>query len=90
MASHRKCFVCKKSPADRAHIKSRGAGGGLDHENIILLCRDHHMLSHSLGWRSFCDKFPGVEVELNSRGFVFEQIFGFWKLVKYDADSINS
>lgn len=76
------CLACGKRQTDRCHIRSKGAGGDWDDENILYLCREHHSLSHNLGWDRFCAKFPSVEVELNARGFFFEDVFGVRKLVK--------
>jgi len=38
---------------DRHHIKTRGAGGSDDPENIIYLCRVHHAELHAIGTEKF-------------------------------------
>jgi predicted restriction endonuclease len=63
-----RCFVCGESPVDRAHIKSRGAGGCDEDWNIILLCRQCHQTQHVYGWIRFCEKYPIVGSELRRRG----------------------
>lgn len=37
---------------ERAHLKSRGAGGE-DLENLVSLCTRHHLMLHRLGQRLF-------------------------------------
>lgn len=76
------CIVCGSFKVDRCHIKSKGSGGGIDPNNLILLCRKHHAESHQYGWKKFCEKFPIVEIALNEKGFEFVDEFGITKLRK--------
>jgi hypothetical protein len=48
------CIICGKR-AERHHIVSRGSSRSLAEVpgNIVLLCRTHHSLSHSLGQERF-------------------------------------
>lgn len=71
---------CKSQPTDRAHIKSKGAGGTWDEWNIIHFCRDHHQMQHAFGWFRMCDKFPEVKEQLTSRGYKFVNEFGVMRL----------
>jgi hypothetical protein len=67
---------------DRSHIKTAATGGTFVTENIILLCRADHILSHRWGWYRFCEKYPHIKDVLESKGWKFENIFGVWKLVR--------
>jgi len=42
------------------HIKSRGAGGSEEHDNLISFCAEHHQEVHTTGWRTFCE---GLSIE---------------------------
>jgi hypothetical protein len=37
---------------DVAHVKTRGSGGA-DRNNVVPLCRWHHVAQHNMGIRSF-------------------------------------
>ena len=77
------CRVCGNMESDRAHIRSRGAGGSWDSHNIIRLCRDHHREQHSLGWPRFLDRYPMVAMELKAKGWVVEDKgYGVRRLVR--------
>ena len=78
-----KCQACGQiGIVDRAHIRSKGAGGSWDSDNIILLCRKHHQESHSLGWYRFVILYPKIMFILEEKGFEFKNIFGIMKLIK--------
>lgn len=81
MKRSQKCLICGQR-ADRCHIKSKGAGGGVDEENIMHLCRTHHVLQHTVGWGRLMQRFPVVEAELLKKGWVLEERFGVWKVLK--------
>jgi hypothetical protein len=53
------CFVCGGSPSDADHIKTKGAGGGDELSNLQALCRLCHIERHSMGIRSFMDRYEG-------------------------------
>lgn len=76
----RVCVVCGEQNADRAHIKSKGSGGSLDECNIMHLCREHHSVSHGIGWKKFSEIYPKVLRELKAKGWEFNLVFGVWKL----------
>jgi hypothetical protein len=67
---------------DRAHIRSKGAGGTWGDENIMLLCRNHHIEQHALGWFKFCEKYRRAEEALEKRGWVISDEFGRKKLIR--------
>lgn len=51
------CLSCGRKPCDAAHIRSRGAGGDDVFDNIIPLCRTHHVEQHKIGWVKFLKKY---------------------------------
>lgn len=73
------CIICNK-PADKAHIKSKGSGGGMEKENILDLCRLHHRLQHDKGWSYMMDRYPEIKEELNKKGWEINNLFGIPKL----------
>lgn len=76
------CVACGSRPSDRCHVRSRGAGGGWEEENILLLCRRHHVEQHQIGWMKFSLKYPMVLWELEKKGWRLEMVLGRNKLVK--------
>ena len=47
------CAACGKAPpSDPAHVRSRGAGG-LDHANVVPLCRKCHIEQGGAGIKTF-------------------------------------
>ena len=57
----KKCVICGKR-ADLHHVKALGMGVNRDeviHEGmeVLPLCREHHMLVHSMGRDSFMEKY---------------------------------
>ena len=54
----RPCEVCNKPPpSDPCHIRSKGAGGKDEPENLMSLCREHHTSQHQMGLKSFVRKY---------------------------------
>lgn len=52
------CAVCSHSPpSDPHHIKTRGAGGDDSLENLLSLCRPHHVEIHTIGRKTFLNKY---------------------------------
>lgn len=76
------CVACGKTPTDRCHIRSKGAGGTWDADNIMPLCRACHQTQHRLGWHTFTERNPAVYLELKVRGFSFVKEFGIVRLRK--------
>lgn len=54
------CFVCDRRPTDADHIKSKGAGGGDDLNNLNALCRQHHVERHSIGLKQFLNRYSTI------------------------------
>lgn len=58
------CVVCLKfgtrHRAEVAHVKSRGAGGGIA-GNVVPLCRFHHIAQHQQGIQSFQEEY-GIDL----------------------------
>ena len=77
-----RCLVCNNPKTDHCHVKSRGAGGSDDSWNIIYLCRKHHRLQHTMTWHKFCEMYPVVYLELQSKGWRIEEILGVKKLTR--------
>lgn len=67
------CIACGRIGVDAAHIKSRGAGGSDTPDNLIPLCRGHHIMQHRTGWLEFCETFPTVLQYLKQKGFYFKE-----------------
>lgn len=51
------CFVCGLKPVDPAHIQTRGSGGPDARDNVLPLCRNHHIEQGVLGIRTFCSLY---------------------------------
>lgn len=68
-----RCIVCAKLGCDPCHIKSRGAGGGDEVDNLMPLCREHHRMQHQKGIVTFVKSFPQVMRYLRAKGWVVEQ-----------------
>lgn len=68
-----RCFACGASPPSEAHhIRSRGAGGGDDHYNMLPLCSFHHTGGKDAWHRgrlNFLEKFPHVWEHLEKLGW---------------------
>lgn len=68
--------MCGVGPSDLDHVTTRGAGGKDIPENLIPLCRVHHVERHSTGWGHMIRKYIGVKkwMERNGRDDIFEKI----------------
>ena len=55
---HKWCEVCGADTTEPPHhIKTRGAGGQDNQENLIELCREHHIEVHKIGRETFAKKY---------------------------------
>jgi len=79
--SGRPCLVCNL-PSDACHVKTKGSGGDDVLDNLIQFCRLHHVEHGQIGWVRFCEKYPNVELELNTKGWFIENQFNRKRLVK--------
>jgi len=66
------CLVCRDTPCDPAHIKSRGAGGGDVPFNVMPLCRNHHTEQHQIGIVTFVQRYSRVRDRLFDLGWSIE------------------
>jgi len=80
------CLACGRRGCDPCHIKSKGSGGGDFDWNLLSLCRNHHIEQHKIGWFKFCQKYPKVEKQLISQGWIFQNVFGVVRLVQNNQD----
>ena len=55
------CVVSKERMVDPHHLRSRGAGGG-ERNNIVPLRRKYHVELHSIGVKTFAEKY-GLDLE---------------------------
>lgn len=74
------CIICGALEVDAAHIKSVGAGGHDELENILPLCRACHTKQHQFGWFKLCKENPGLVMSLKSLGWELVEEFGVWRL----------
>lgn len=65
------CVICGAPNPDPAHIRSKGAGGHDIDENVIPLCRQHHMAQHVYGWEVMINKYPQLAEKLMKLGWVW-------------------
>jgi predicted restriction endonuclease len=63
------CAACGQKPVDAAHIRSRGAGGDDTPDNLLPLCRSHHVEQHKRGWHLMSDKYPNLRFALAVKGW---------------------
>lgn len=79
------CQACGQvRQLDKCHIKSKGAGGGNQDWNIVLMHRGCHIDQHRLGWKRFSEKFPAIQRILEEKGWTFQELFGRVRLVRRD------
>jgi len=57
------CEVCGSPWIHVHHIRSRGAGGDDEAENLMSLCPEHHTEYHTIGGRAFGQKY-GLEARI--------------------------
>lgn len=82
------CLVCSTTPSDPAHIKTRGAWGPDVVENVVPLCRFHHIEQHQIGWDRFAAKYRYVRVVLNSIGWDLDEdgrLSRLWPLKSHES-----
>ncbi|MBC7340617.1 MAG: HNH endonuclease [Firmicutes bacterium] len=72
------CEIDGARPAEAHHIRTRGAGGSDDPENVMWLCRRHHREIHSMGRDAFFTQYLG-----RLRG---ERIRYWWRLRRGEAE----
>ena len=75
------CVLCSRE-ANHHHIKTKGAGGSNEAENILPLCWSHHSILHIVGWNKFLFRYPYLCGLLKQKGWVLKDRFGVTKLVR--------
>jgi predicted restriction endonuclease len=58
---YRRCEICGVMPVEIHHIKTRGAGGNDEVQNLIALCIEHHTEVHKTGVFTFSNKYGLTE-----------------------------
>ena len=59
------CCICgERKNIDPSHLTSRGAGGSDTFNNVIPLCRKHHMEMHRNGMFYMIDNYINFHVRL--------------------------
>lgn len=76
------CLVCGRTNVDRCHIKTKGSGGSDQDQNIMLLCREHHVEQHKIGVITFIEKHPQVMAYIETMGWEIIGINSFKRLVR--------
>lgn len=68
------CLACGRRGCDPAHVKTRGSFADDDWDNVLPLCRRHHVEQGQIGWKRFSSKHPPVALALESRGWSFDDL----------------
>lgn len=55
-----RCVACGRKPSDPHHVTTRGAGGKNTPDNLMPLCRWHHIEWHQGGPSKMIQKYSGV------------------------------
>jgi hypothetical protein len=79
-----RCIVCGLKQVDACHIKTRGSGGHDVPDNLMSLCRRHHIEQGRWGFIKFIDRYPIVGVVLADKGWTIQDVLGVKKLVRED------
>ncbi len=59
---HNACEACRKPVSgDPHHIRTRGAGGGDEPENLLRLCYECHQIAHTKGIMILALMHPHIE-----------------------------
>lgn len=74
------CIVCKRTPSDPDHVKTKGSGGPDEIWNLMSLCRRCHTEKHKIGLVTFSNKHESVMNWLLDHGWSL--ICGRWKNIK--------
>ena len=75
------CECCGEyGELEKCHIKTKKTGGGTEWENILLMCRRDHQLQHQVGFYALSKRYEKLRIQLELRGWGFENEFGIMKL----------
>ena len=60
------CIVCFTTPSDPHHLTTKGAGGKNTLDNLMPLCREHHVMAHMKGMIYMVENFKTIRAWLVS------------------------
>lgn len=72
------CEICGKMGVALHHVKSRGAGGGDNEENLMPLCQLHHNEVRAIGLNAFAEKHDAAYKWLAMNGWQPCAFTGRW------------
>ena len=63
---HPLCEVdgCIRPSTQIHHIRTRGAGGEDDPENLLALCTEHHGMIHAMGVKTVANAWKGLTMKI--------------------------
>lgn len=70
------CVICDSTPSDPCHIKSVGSGGNDLTNNLLPMCRSHHIEQHKVGMIKMMDKYDRLYEHMLALGWLLERING--------------
>lgn len=77
--SDQHCIACGvQGPNDIDHIRSRGAGGTDEDENLWILCRSCHYKKHHSGLIALIGQYPHLMNTLEEKGWQYDVYRGKW------------
>ena len=72
-----RCLVCRRTPCDPHHVKSKKSGGDDVRQNLMPLCREHHTEIHKIGLSTFSEKYK-LGKWLIDNGWEFSSMLNKW------------
>lgn len=80
------CEICgKRTNIEPHHINTRGSGGGDIRENLIQLCTDCHIATHSSNYPTKEDCTAAVAIR---EGLTYNEVYAInRKAMGYDVDA---
>jgi len=97
------CFICWRTPVERAHAIPSALGGSNDIRNILLLCKQHHEAAPDVddpeAFWDWVDWRIDQEGRYNRKGFspggdhfssIKKELLGLYHWTKEDIDSLFS
>jgi hypothetical protein len=72
------CVICRSPNPDAHHVKSKKSGGDDVINNLMPLCRVHHIEVHKIGLSRFSDKYDNAQAWLVSYEWEFSNLLMRW------------